>query len=290
MDFQPQRYGRRAHPDAGVEAAIEAGWAALVEEAARTDSSLYNASKFRFAGCAVERRQQGQDQDDVLVLCLALGLTDYKTFKRTDAAEPGLVGRLQADGERIYGDPAAFLSQKLGVSSVVVTADGHVVLIRRSLRGVAVFAGMLDTPGGHPEPAHVPGAEDSSSSSSSSSSSTGQDLAARVRAEVFDSALAEVHDEINIPREALGAPLLLGLVRQLTCGGSPSAAVLVSCALSAADIRSCYATGGKEAAESTELLMVDRAHLASFLRESGARLTPAAEGALTLYQRHLMKK
>ena len=280
VDFQPQLYRRRPHPDARVEGQIEATWASLLEAAARTGSSLFNASKLRFAGCSVRPRQEGGGGGQQ-ELVLRLGLTDYRAFKCTDA-NAAVAPRLQWDGEAHHGDPSAYLSQKLGVSGVVVTADARVVLIRRSLRGVAVCAGMLDNPGGHPEPANVSGLDAAADGNNDTAAAA---AALAVRAELFGSVAAEVTDEVNIPASALGAPQLLGVVRQLHYGGSPSAAFFLPCALSADDIRACYAAGPREAAESSELLLVDRAQLAAFLRDAGASLTPAAEGALTLFLR-----
>lgn len=45
----------------------------------------------------------------------------------------------------------AYLSQKLGVGAVVETADGFLLSLCRS-SGVAEGQGMIDAPGGHPEP------------------------------------------------------------------------------------------------------------------------------------------
>jgi hypothetical protein len=283
INFQPLRFNRRAHPDTAVEEALDATWDALVAAAAKTGSTLFTASKFRFAGCSMRQQEHEEEEkeeeeeggDGGVSLVLHLGLTDYKAFKSLDASA-SVAARLQADGERDLGDPAAYLSQKLGVSAVVVTADDHVVLIRRSLRGVAVCPGMIDTPGGHPEPANVTGLEETEG---------GGGRGEAILAEVFGSAAAEVSDEVNIPREALGPPQLLGLVRQLNCGGCPSAAFLIPCSLSAAAVRSCYEAGAREAAESTELLLIGRAHLPAFVRDLGTRLAPAAEGSLALYQR-----
>ena len=45
----------------------------------------------------------------------------------------------------------AFLSEPLGVAGIIVTSDDQVVFSRRN-DWVAESAGMLDVPGGHPEP------------------------------------------------------------------------------------------------------------------------------------------
>lgn len=60
--------------------------------------------------------------------------------------------RLAADSARDYPWlEGAYLSQKFGVTSIVETADGFVLSLRRS-SGVAEGQGMLGAPGGHPEP------------------------------------------------------------------------------------------------------------------------------------------
>jgi len=82
-------------------------------------------------------------------LTLRLGLTCYKDFLGTNWSH--LAGALRGRGEAEFSDPCALLAQPLGVGGVLCTRDGMVVLIRRS-RCVAEAGGLLDIPGGHPEP------------------------------------------------------------------------------------------------------------------------------------------
>lgn len=82
-------------------------------------------------------------------LCLQLGLTCYKDYLGTNWSES--VDKLQKRGEVELGDRQALLAQPLGVGAVMATADGQVVLLKRSQK-VAEAAGLLDIPGGHPEP------------------------------------------------------------------------------------------------------------------------------------------
>ena len=50
-------------------------------------------------------------------------------------------------------DPYAYMSNAVGVGSHALTADGHLVLVRRAgPRACAEWAGATDRPGGHPEP------------------------------------------------------------------------------------------------------------------------------------------
>lgn len=82
-------------------------------------------------------------------LTLRLGLTCYKDFLGTNWS--GGASELRRRGEAEFGDPLALLAQPLGVGGVLCTCDGQVVLIRRSQK-VAEAGGLLDIPGGHPEP------------------------------------------------------------------------------------------------------------------------------------------
>lgn len=83
------------------------------------------------------------------ILTLKLGLTCYKDYLGTNwscQAE-----ELRQRGEVEFSDPLVLLSQPLGVGAVLCTDDGQVVLIKRSQK-VAEAGGLLDIPGGHPEP------------------------------------------------------------------------------------------------------------------------------------------
>lgn len=82
-------------------------------------------------------------------LCLQLGLTCYKDYLGTNWSKN--VGELRKRGEVELGDPQALLAQPLGVGAILATTDGQMVLLKRSQK-VAEAAGLLDIPGGHPEP------------------------------------------------------------------------------------------------------------------------------------------
>lgn len=82
-------------------------------------------------------------------LTLRMGLTCYKDYLGTNWSYR--VAELRQQGGAEFGDPLALLAQPLGVGAILCTADGNVVLIRRSQK-VAEAAGLLDIPGGHPEP------------------------------------------------------------------------------------------------------------------------------------------
>uniref|UniRef100_A0A672SM76 Nudix (nucleoside diphosphate linked moiety X)-type motif 22 n=1 Tax=Sinocyclocheilus grahami TaxID=75366 RepID=A0A672SM76_SINGR len=103
---------------------------------------LFNGSKFRLHSAMLSVMEKGPQ------LTLQLGLTCYKDYLGTNWSREA--GKLQSHGQNECADPQAFLAQPLGVGAVVATADGDVVLLRRSQK-VAEAAGLLDIPGGHPE-------------------------------------------------------------------------------------------------------------------------------------------
>ncbi|XP_031443209.1 uridine diphosphate glucose pyrophosphatase NUDT22 isoform X2 [Clupea harengus] len=149
-------------------------------------------------------------------LSLQLGLTCYKDYLGTNWSKR--VGELQKRGGVELGDPQALLAQPLGVGAVMTTADGQVVLLRRSQK-VAEAAGLLDIPGGHPEPKAV-------CKAISEESITVELLQGREEAvlmEIFSSVLAEIRDEVNLPLSSLSEPILLGIALNHTSAGRPSA-------------------------------------------------------------------
>lgn len=89
------------------------------------------------------------DQESRPLLTLRLGLTCYKDYLGTNWSHR--VAELRQLGGAEFGDPLALLAQPLGVGAVLCTDDNRVVLIRRS-QTVAEAGGLLDIPGGHPEP------------------------------------------------------------------------------------------------------------------------------------------
>merc|ERR1712116_37342 len=76
-------------------------------------------------------------------------------------------------------------------------------------------SGKVDRPGGHPEPDNVPQLSQHADRPEHSNN--------QIREEIFDSVLNEIRDEINLPRETLSDPLLIGFVRNLERFGRPTA-------------------------------------------------------------------
>uniref|UniRef100_A0A8C1ZV62 Nudix (nucleoside diphosphate linked moiety X)-type motif 22 n=1 Tax=Cyprinus carpio TaxID=7962 RepID=A0A8C1ZV62_CYPCA len=135
------RFNRQSFPE--IEQHIEAVWSDRVAK----QPWLFNGAKFRLHSAVLSVIEKGPMQS--CVLTLQLGLTCYKDYLGTNWSREA--GRLQSHGQNECADPQAFLAQPLGVGAVVATADGDVVLLRRSQK-VAEAAGLLDIPGGHPEP------------------------------------------------------------------------------------------------------------------------------------------
>ncbi|XP_069750038.1 uridine diphosphate glucose pyrophosphatase NUDT22 [Narcine bancroftii] len=126
-------YNRRTIP------AHERKIASIWEQRRQKNPRLFNGSKFRFHSAELRGG----------ALALRLGLTCYRDYLGTNwAAEaPWLRRQGLADG----GNSQAYLAEPLGVGAMVLTADRCFVFLRRS-EEVAEAAGLVDIPGGHPEP------------------------------------------------------------------------------------------------------------------------------------------
>ncbi|XP_032819872.2 uridine diphosphate glucose pyrophosphatase NUDT22 isoform X1 [Petromyzon marinus] len=228
---------------------------------------LYNGSKFRLHSAEMEADG---------TLRMRLGLTCYRDFLGTNwAAE---ARRLQEHGERDAGSSQAYLAEPLGVGAVLVTADGQGVFLRRS-HMVGEAAGQIDIPGGHPEPKAVaPGGDDERLRP--------EDLQPELVArELYDSILAEIRDEVNLPLACLSPPLLMGIARNNTSAGRPSAEFYVRCSLDSEEVRVLYLQGGPEAQESTNIVFIPRERLSTLERDSSVwgELCPSAKGGVRLF-------
>uniref|UniRef100_A0A1A8M1G2 Nudix (Nucleoside diphosphate linked moiety X)-type motif 22 n=1 Tax=Nothobranchius pienaari TaxID=704102 RepID=A0A1A8M1G2_9TELE len=216
-------------------------------------------------------------------LTLRLGLTCYKDYLGTNWS--GRVSELCMRGEEEFGDPLALLAQPLGVGAVLCTADSQVVMIRRSQR-VAEAGGLLDIPGGHPEPKAVCECLGLEVREEQISAVMMQQRPDAVVSELFSSVSSEIRDEVNIPVGFLGAPVLLGVALNNTSAGRPSAEFYVSCSLTSDEVRKLYWKGGAEANESTDVVFLSRMEVLQLNRSSPlwSEMCPSAKGAILLYQ------
>ncbi|XP_015234844.1 PREDICTED: nucleoside diphosphate-linked moiety X motif 22 [Cyprinodon variegatus] len=215
------------------------------------------------------------------LLTLRLGLTCYKDYLGTNWSCK--VAELRRRGQKEFGDSLALLAQPLGVGAVLCTCDGQVVFIRRSQK-VAEAGGLLDIPGGHPEPKAV--CERQGEAGEHISMAVMQQRPDAVVSELFSSVCAEIRDEVNVPLSCLGAPVLMGIALNHTSAGRPSAEFYISCSLSSDEVRKLYWEGGAEANESTDVVFLSRTEVLQLNRSSPlwSEMCPSAKGAILLYQ------
>nr|XP_054367840.1 uridine diphosphate glucose pyrophosphatase NUDT22 isoform X3 [Mirounga angustirostris] len=134
-------HDRRPLP--GGDEAIAAIW----ESRLRAQPWLFDAPKFRLHSAILAPTGSQGPQ-----LLLRLGLTSYRDFLGTNWASSA--SWLQQQGAADWGDKQAYLADPLGVGATLTTADNFLVFLRRS-RQVAEAPGLVDVPGGHPEPQAV---------------------------------------------------------------------------------------------------------------------------------------
>ena len=115
---------------------LEYNWKSRCE----ANPKLWNGSKFRLDSVS-------QSNNEV---CFHLGITNYRDFIGTNWCPNAK--ELLCCGSKIHNNEHAFMSDALGVGNLVITNDEFIILLRRSQHcGEAI--GLLDVPGGHPEPA-----------------------------------------------------------------------------------------------------------------------------------------
>lgn len=111
----------------------------LWQERMKLNPKLWNGTKFRIESVD----QMGPSP------VFNLGLTDYKDFICTNwSPNAKLYHEL---GENDFNNSQAYMSDALGVGSLVETSDNYMILLRRSAH-VGEAVGLWDIPGGHPEP------------------------------------------------------------------------------------------------------------------------------------------
>ncbi|XP_062951504.1 uridine diphosphate glucose pyrophosphatase NUDT22 isoform X1 [Cynocephalus volans] len=256
-------HDRRPLP--GGDKAITAVWEARLQ----AQPWLFNASKFRLHSATLAPIDSPMPQ-----LLLRLGLTSYRDFLGTNWASSA--AWLRQQGAIDWGDKQAYLADPLGVGAALATTDDFLVFLRRSWQ-VAEAPGLIDVPGGHPEPqALCPG-----------DSPQHKDLPGElVVRELFSSILQEICDEVNLPLLTLSQPLLLGIACNETSAGRASAEFYVQCSLTSEQVKKHYLSGGPEAHESTGIIFVETQNVRRLQEtEMWAELCPSAKGAILLYNR-----
>ncbi|XP_045710734.1 uridine diphosphate glucose pyrophosphatase NUDT22 isoform X4 [Phyllostomus hastatus] len=239
-------HDRRPLP--GGDQAIAAVW----ESRLQAQPWIFDAPKFRLHSAFLEPTGSQGPQ-----LLLRLGLTSYRDFLGTNWASSA--AWLRQQGLADWGDKQAYLADPLGVGAALTTADDFLVFLRRSQR-VAEAPGLVDVPGGHPEPqALCPG-----------DSPLHKDLPGElVVHELFSSVLQEICDE---------ALPLYNVNNDKCLAYSPR------CSLTSEQVRKHYMSGGPEAHESTGIIFVETQNVKRLQEtEMWAELCPSAKGAIFLY-------
>lgn len=131
-------HDRRPLP--GGDKAIAVVW----ESRLQAQPWLFDAPKFRLHSAVLAPADSQRPH-----LLLRLGLTSYRDFLGTNWASSA--AWLRQQGAADWDDKQAYLADPLGVGAALTTADDFLVFLRRSGR-VAEAPGLVDVPGGHPEP------------------------------------------------------------------------------------------------------------------------------------------
>jgi len=223
-------HARRPHAE--LDATIDSTW----DKRVSANPRVYDAPKYRLAG-ALPLRADDHGTARPVACALKLGITGYKEYLGTHTAAH--LGRLMDDGRVAHGDENAHLSCALGVETVLMTRDAHVVMLRRSM-AVATHGGLYNGPSGHPEPAHAEGGLNSTP--------------AAALAEVFGSVTAETIEETGVRAEELSEPLLIGCMVDGRL--KPDLLFVSETPLSADEVVARFRAGAPDAWESSGLVAV----------------------------------
>ncbi|XP_010033178.2 nudix hydrolase 9 isoform X1 [Eucalyptus grandis] len=257
-------HDRIPHPDIDLENSITEIW----DQRVHKNASLYNGTKFRYAGFITHK--EGSESGKISWVSLRLGLTDYRTFVGTNLNplwERFLVPS-QEDTIRCQ-----HTSSPLGNGAIVETSDNKILVLRRS-NNVGEFPGHFVFPGGHPEPqeigiaCHQPG----------KSLRESEMLNKRVSEEMFDSIVREVIEEIGVPDSSLSNPLFIGVSRR-KMNVRPAAFFFMTCTLQSDEIQKCYSSAqdGFESTQLHEVTLIELENLAS-------KMPGCHQGGLALYK------
>lgn len=220
--------------DSDVERIIEETW----EHRQRENPHLFNGKKFRLHQVMWEPGSKP---------IFLLGLTTYRDYLGTNCSQKS--AEIRDRGLRLAdSNPQAFMSDALGVGALLCTKDCKFVFQRRSqICGEA--QGLIDVPGGHPEPEMVP----------LLNASSNEGINHAIRAELFNSILKEVIDEVNIQQVDLSEPRLLGYIKNKTTAERASLEFLIRCQLTSEEIEKKFCAGTQaEANESTAIYFLTK--------------------------------
>lgn len=222
-----------------VDRAIEQAWQTETALAEASDRKLFDAPLARLV-----RYQRGESG-----VLLTLGPTSYREYVGTHVHNVAVVSRA---GTPMFADA-------LGVSAILVTSDGRLVLGRRGGQVlhypgfVHTVGGMVETTGAGPPP-------------------------------VFDAVVRELHEELSLDREFIRRIVLLGLVRDRSMY-QPELIfeVVIACDRAALSEGAARASHGREH-DALETLPDDPGRVFPAL-DRLERITPVAQAAILLHGR-----
>ncbi|XP_045110899.1 uridine diphosphate glucose pyrophosphatase NUDT22-like [Portunus trituberculatus] len=223
--FESENFARKTSKH--IEDEIDAIWK---NKCAKNDR-LYNASKFRLAGCEMTQRN----------LVLRLGLTCYKDLCGTNLSENFPL--LQAKGANDFSNKQAYMSDVLGVGLIAVTSDACLVVTRRA-QWTGEYPGALDRPGGHPEPNNI-FLPDGSLKPDYCHFKPEE----AVLQEVWGSARQEAVDELGISEANIGEVSLMGVALNTEAGDRPSLEFFAKLDVSSEHVTETYRLGVQAEAE-----------------------------------------
>lgn len=234
---------RRRASNEQIDRLIDQTWAQELASAEKTGKMLFDGKL-----CRLIRWSSSQDG-----MSLTLGPVTFREFIGTNANHPELHYR---HGPEVLANP-------LGVSAAIVSADGFILLGRRSDR-VAVYPGRIHPIGGIMD----------------------YDDGQPAVPDPFEVMLREVGEETGLPRDAVRGVLCLGMVRdKLTL--QPELVFEVSAARDVPEILASTADAA-DAVEHSELLHVGNnpSAVVAFIERNRDEMTPLATATLLLHGLH----
>jgi hypothetical protein len=224
--------------NAEVDGLIERAWIERLAQAVRSGKKLYDGLLCRL----ISHRSSGRRME------LTIGPVSFKEFVGTNCANPHLRYK--------YGPEV--LANPLGVSAVLVTADGFLVMGRRS-EAVVVHSGMIHPIGGMVE------------------------LHGSAAADPFAAMEQELGQELALPAGQIAKIACLGLVRDKSLFQSE----LIFRAAAKTDVAQILkqAKAASDAAEHSELLAVrdEPCSVVNFIQSNCQTTTAVALASLMLH-------
>jgi 8-oxo-dGTP pyrophosphatase MutT (NUDIX family) len=227
-----------------VEAMIEEAWSACLAEAERTGMRLYNGPMAGLIGWS--SRPDGGFKLDA-------GPTDYRRFMGTNVCNGHRLAEIGADA---FANP-------LGISALVNTADGRLVLGRR-VDALAVQGGWLHPIGGTVEP---------------------RDVTGDGKLDLFGAIRRELDEELGVAEGDIAELVCTGMIRDCRLG-QPELEFDVVLTLTADEVQARYDPDDAEQEHASLVMCHDEPEeIAPFIAREYP-ITPIAVGALLLHGRH----